>query len=73
MSNASADGRAWVKSWQRAGKRLSELKNSELRVISTEEALLHLAGAFESCRQQVAPRPTSGLVEQQRWFGKLRK
>ena len=65
--------RSWVEGWQRAGRRLSELKKLELRAISTEEALQNLADAFESCRLHFTPRPSSGLVEQQRWFSKLRK
>jgi hypothetical protein len=65
--------REWVEGWRRAGRRLNELKKSELRAISTLEALQSLAGAFEACRLQFPLRPTSGLVEQQRWFGKLRK
>jgi hypothetical protein len=72
MSNPRATERAWVESWQRAGKRLSELRKAGLRAISTEQALIHLAGAFESCRLHRQPAPTSGLVQQQRWFSKLR-
>jgi hypothetical protein len=69
----SAAARSWIEGWERAGKRLRELKKIELQKISTEQALQTLAGAFESCRLHFAPRPTSGLVEQQCWFGKLRK
>ncbi len=63
----------WIEGWRQAGRRLRELKKSELRDISTTEALQNLSGAFESCRLHFAPRPTSGLVEQQRWFRKLTK
>jgi hypothetical protein len=72
MPNANDKRRAWMESWRRAGERLRELRSAELRAISTEEALLRLSGAFESCRLYNSPRPTSGLVEQQRWFGRLR-
>jgi len=71
-SNQSHVACSWVEGWKRAGQRLSELKKMELRTISTEDALQNLADAFESCRLQFATRPSSGLVEQQRWFSKLR-
>lgn len=73
MSTGKSVGQTWIEGWQRAGRRLAELKAAELRAISTQEALLHLAGAFESCRLHTEPRPTSGLVEQQRCFAKLRR
>ncbi|MBN1837704.1 MAG: hypothetical protein JW820_17740 [Spirochaetales bacterium] len=73
MRHESAAGRAWAECWRRAGDRLQELRRSELRRISTEEALMRLAGAFASARLHSSLRPASGLVEQQRWFGKLRQ
>ena len=62
----------WVAAWRRAGERLAELKREELRNIDTQHSLLNLADAFESCHLHHPPRTTSGLVEQQRWFRKLR-
>jgi hypothetical protein len=72
-SDQNSAARRWIEGWERAGSRLRELKKTELRNITTMEALRNLAGAFESCRLHFAPRPTSGLVEQQRWFSKLGK
>jgi hypothetical protein len=63
----------WVAGWKRAGLRLRRLKEAELQAVSTAQALRNLASAFESCRRHFPPRPSSGLVEQQRWFQKLRK
>jgi hypothetical protein len=62
----------WVAAWKRAGVKLAELEREELRNIDTQQALLNLADAYESCRLHHQPSPTSGLVEQQRWFRKLR-
>jgi hypothetical protein len=62
----------WVAAWRRAGEKMAELRRDELRNIDTQQALLNLADAYESCRLHHPPRPTSGLVEQQRWFRKLR-
>jgi hypothetical protein len=65
--------REWVACWKRAGATLEELRRTELRNTDTQQALMDLAGAFESCRLHHEPAPTSGLVEQQRWFRRLAK
>jgi hypothetical protein len=65
-------GKKWVEAWRRAGVKLNELKREELRNIDTQQSLLNLADAFESCLLHHPPRASSGLVEQQRWFRKLR-
>jgi len=65
--------RQWVACWRRAGARMEELRREELRQVDTMQSLLSLADAFESCRLHYQPLPTSGLIEQQRWFGKLAK
>lgn len=64
--------RAWVAAWRRAGPILEKIRREELRAFSHEEhaelidALLQI-GCDIGCE-----RPTSGLVEQQRLFGKAR-
>jgi hypothetical protein len=62
----------WVDSWRKAGPRLEEIRRRELRSVNTTQALMNLAGAFESCRLHFKPSPTSGLVAQQRYFKALR-
>jgi len=64
--------RAWVRIWQQAGPLLEEQRKKTLRHISTPEALKYLSGAFESSRLRFKPKPYSGLIEQQRWFARLR-
>ncbi|MBU4272342.1 MAG: hypothetical protein KKA28_10830 [Planctomycetes bacterium] len=63
--------RQWIGCWKRAGTRMEELRREELRHADTQQSLLSLAGAFESCRRLYQPLPTSGLIEQQLWFKKL--
>jgi hypothetical protein len=65
--------RRWVACWKAAGARMEELRRERLRHIDTQQSLMNLADAFESCRIHRQPRPTSGLVEQQRWFRRLAK
>jgi hypothetical protein len=63
----------WVETWKRAAPELEAIRRRELREIDTQAALMSLADAFESCRLHFPPEPTSGLVQQQAWFKKLRK
>ncbi|MFZ1935166.1 MAG: hypothetical protein WBL72_16830 [Thermoguttaceae bacterium] len=65
--------RRWVAAWKRAGERMDELRREELPHTDTQQSLLSLASAFESCRLHYTPLPTSGLVEQQYWFRRLAK
>ncbi|MBA7536490.1 hypothetical protein ES705_28754 [subsurface metagenome] len=62
----------WIKCWEEAGPFLEKLRGAELRNISTMQALINLSGAYESCRLHFKPKPDSGLVEQQKWFKKLK-
>ena len=66
----------WVRQWQQAGKALEAQKRQELSALTDAcalemtETLLELSeGAYISPRR----RKTSGLVEQQAIFQKLRK
>jgi hypothetical protein len=63
----------WVSRWQTVGPILEELRQKEIAGIDTQRWLLSLADAFESCRLLYPPLPTSGLVEQQALFQRLRK
>lgn len=74
MNDRDADRlRQWVQAWEDAGPRLDELRREEIRHTNTQRSLMQLAGAFESCRLHYKPLPTSGLIEQQRWFRRLAK
>lgn len=63
----------WVLGWHNAEPVLKQIKKSELQRIDTAVAIQRLARAFESCRIHFKPSNHSGLVEQQRWFLKLRQ
>jgi len=72
-SKEAADLKRWVQCWREAGPRLAEIRRRELQSLNTQQALLQLADAFESCRLHAPPRLTSGLVQQQAWFQRLRR
>ncbi|MBN1393818.1 MAG: hypothetical protein JW959_02140 [Pirellulales bacterium] len=65
--------RRWIGCWQRAGERMEELRREKLRNTDTQQSLMNLADAYESCRLHHRPLPSSGFVEQQRWFRRLKK
>jgi hypothetical protein len=76
MSDPSIDAgrealRQWVETWRRAGAELDRIHRCELESVDTQEAIRQIFGAQPS-PGDFPPRPTSGLVEQQAWFARLR-
>jgi hypothetical protein len=64
--------RQWVRNWEAAAPVLEQLRNEAIRNSDTAAAIEQLSDAFESARRHWTPPPTSGLVEQQRLFARLR-
>jgi len=62
--------RKWVKRRDKVNK-MSTL--SEKENLSIARIIEVLEDAFLSALRLYPPEPTSGLVEQQKWFAKLRK
>jgi hypothetical protein len=60
--------RRWVETWRRAGIELEHIRRVELQSIDTQQAVRHLFDGFVA---EPGP-PTSGLIEQQAWFARLR-
>jgi len=60
----------WVRTWRKAGPLLAKLRRREVRSADTAAAILQLEDAFQSALMHHPPRPTSGLVEQQKWFAR---
>lgn len=65
-----ATARRWVRVWQQAGPRLERIRRDELRRLDSQQAIALLCGDADYSVAPRAPRPTSGLIEQQRWFMK---
>ncbi len=70
-STDAALARRWVKTWQQAAPHLEQVRRDELRRLDPQRALALLCGDVDYTVPPRTPRPTSGLVEQQRWFMKL--
>jgi len=64
--------RRWLAGWQTAGPILERLRVEAIRNSDTAAAIEQLSDAFESALHQYPPAATSGLVEQQRIFARLR-
>jgi hypothetical protein len=61
----------WVETWREAGPELERIRRDELRNLDGERALALLTGPADYTVAPRAPKPTSGLVEQQYWFKKV--
>jgi hypothetical protein len=69
-SEQVAQAKRWVQAWKEAGEVMEQLRRKELRELDVQHAIALLCGPAD---YRVAPRaakPTSGLIEQQRWFMK---
>jgi hypothetical protein len=67
-----AQGKKWVQTWAEAGPALEKIRREELRKIDGMKAISLLCGPADYRVAPRAPKPYSGLVEQQRWFMKAR-
>lgn len=65
-----AHARQWARAWQEAGPALERLRREELRHQDQYRVLNMLCGPADYRVPPRAPKPTSGLIEQQRWFMK---
>jgi hypothetical protein len=65
-----ADAKRWVETWKKAGPELERLRREELRRLDPEQSIALLCGPADYTVPPRAPKSTSGLVEQQRWFMK---
>ena len=63
--------RQWVARWKRVGPELEAIREREIREADTVKAVRDLFGD-EELTFLPPPRLSSGLVEQQAWFAKLR-
>ncbi|CAN5560336.1 hypothetical protein BH23ACI1_BH23ACI1_18010 [soil metagenome] len=61
-------GRRWVRAWKQAAPELERLRRQELRQLDAYAAIALLCGSANYFEPPRAPKPTSGLVEQQRLF-----
>jgi len=63
--------RRWVEAWKEAGPVLETIRRQEIEQADNLQVLASLECAFNQAVREMPPRPSSGLVEMQRWFAKL--
>jgi hypothetical protein len=68
-----AQTKQWVDTWRRAGSALDEVKRRELRSYDYEANREVIDEMLDWACDHATPRTTSGLVEQQRVFMKIRE
>ena len=65
--------RIWAETWAKAGPELQAVRRRELREMTHEQRTRAFASLSQFASLLGKPRTTSGLVEQQRLFQRLRK
>ena len=73
QTGSSSDLRRWVATWHDAGIALARVKRAELQGLDTVVAVRQLADAFDAAVRQTPRTESSGLIEQQRVFQRLRR
>ena len=65
--------RQWVETWARAGPELDEIRRRELEALTDDDVRKIIQNLFSlPTPANHQSRLNSGLVEQQRWFARLR-
>ena len=63
-------GKRWVETWQLAAVDLERIRRKEIRELDTYKTIRLLCSSADYTHPPYAPKPWSGLVEQQYWFMK---
>jgi hypothetical protein len=65
--------RRWVRTWKEADPELEAIRRREIRDADNLKVLAMLEGAFNHATRTMPLRASSGMVEMQEWFAKLRR
>lgn len=63
-------GKKWADTWKLAAIDLERIRRKEIRELDSYKAISLLCGPADYTRLPYAPKPWSGLIEQQRLFKK---
>jgi hypothetical protein len=63
-----AQMKRWVDNWKTLGPELERMREEDVRNTDTKRSIRALKGIALMTLPNHPPEPTSGLVEQQRWF-----
>lgn len=70
---ADRDTEKWVRTWQTTGPLLAEIERRELEQMTEEEWQQAVEDVLSVLPPDTEAPTTSGLVQQQKWFAKLRQ
>jgi hypothetical protein len=62
-----------VQAWREVGPKLEAIRRHEIREADNLQVLAVLESAFNHALRTMPLRQSSGLVEMQKWFAKLRR
>jgi hypothetical protein len=62
---------AWVRTWQEVGPELEAIRRKEVREADNLHVLELLEEAFNHALRTLPCRPSSGMVQMQKYFAKL--
>jgi hypothetical protein len=65
--------RRWVETWKQAEPELERIRLEEIAKADNNKDLAALEDVFNDALRSQPPEPSSGLVEMQAWFAKLRR
>jgi hypothetical protein len=65
--------RRWVQIWQQAGPEIEAIRVREIREADNLKVIASLESAFNHATRSMPPRASSGMVEMQAIFAKLRR
>lgn len=64
--------RYWVRNWKKTGKILQKLRIKEYYESDPSETILSLSDASRAALKANPPKPTSGLIEMQRYLLRMK-
>jgi hypothetical protein len=67
----SIAAKEWVRAWKAAGPLLADIELRELRAMNEAERRSAIHAVLTLLPVWTDAPPTSGLIEQQKWFSKL--
>ena len=63
--------KSWAAIWKQAGTELEVIRHREIRSVDAGSAILALGDAFESALLHHPPAVSSGMIEMERFFGRV--
>ena len=71
--SSAFSNREWARTWKAAARELEVVRRAEIKSADTAAAIFALDDAFCSMLASLSPRSSSGFVEMQSLFQRLRK